>query len=461
MLDRIKNRLFKLYLNYKYRPGKLKRYIRKKSKFKGISLKKSIIEEEYLAESPGTTGVEDHFDFGDESSSVRVAAIQVKMELYNEPLRFADKMEELVLDACREGAELLVFPEDNLIQLLGLLPGIEANSNNREKYERREYGEESREELKEEQNRNKQNEIREKENLENGRTDIDELLSGLGEDITVADILVFIGPIIRKITLAIFSELSLKYNVYIMAGSGLFPEEITNHRRNSSTNYCRKSSNNSSNKFNRNSSKSNNSKSNNSKKNNLNKSNAVYNTAYLFGPDGCLLGRQKKNHLLPMEEDWGLYTGEELVVLSTGIGRLAFPVCMDATYFETFQIAYQKNADIVMIPIANPDPDYNYWTALRGIWGRVQESPVYGIKSAMVGNFLGFKLTGQSGVYGPIPLTANKDGIIAESAYHDREDIITAELDLDLLRKYRANRVIDENRDFKERNFPSIYNRLS
>jgi len=363
-MDNVKNSLFKVYLDYRYSSGRLKKYIRKnKKRLKG----------NYYSVS--------RKDF----SGLRAAAVQVKMELYNNPFSFADKMEGLVFKACREGAELLVFPEDNLSQLLGLLPGITDNDSSIDK--------------------------------KDNDADLDKLLSELGEGISIADILTFIGPVIRKISLSIFSALASKYRVYIMAGSGLFPERIARD----------------------------------------NSSNALYNISYLFGPDGSLLGSQKKNHLLPMEKEWGLNTGKELSVLSTRIGRLAFPVCMDATYFETFQIAYQKDADIVMIPIANPDPEYNYWTALRGIWGRVQETPVYGIKSAMVGDFLGFKLTGQSGIYAPIPLTENKDGILAESRYHDREDIVMAELDLNDLRRYRKELDREINRDFEDRYFPDIY----
>jgi predicted amidohydrolase len=138
-------------------------------------------------------------------------------------------------------------------------------------------------------------------------------------------------------------------------------------------------------------------------------------------------------------------TGQELEVYRTGIGSLAFPICMDATFFETFCIAEDKGAEIVMIPIANPDPDYNYWTAMRGIWSRIQESNLYGVKSAMVRSFLGFKLTGQAGFYAPLELTENKDGVIAEAVSFDQEEIVLAELDLQRLGEYRAS--LEEERN--------------
>lgn len=128
---------------------------------------------------------------------------------------------------------------------------------------------------------------------------------------------------------------------------------------------------------------------------------------------------------------------------------------MDATYFETFRIAWQKGAHLVTIPIANPDPDYNYWTAMRGIWARVQETPVFGIKSALVGDFLGFRLTGQAGIYAPLELTPDKTGVIAEADTWDSEEIVMAELDFKSLEEFEPE--LDTNKNFWERYFPGVY----
>ncbi len=412
----LKNSIFKLYLNCKYRPRKIKKHIQNRNK--NTSDNRPLVQKE---EGPSSKSNKDQ---------IKVAALQLKMKLYKSPLEFADKMEELVCKASKEGVRLIVFPEDNLCQLLGILPGISDNDES--------HGHENIRD-NEKNNSYKRNNIEKNNEKNSNKVDIDEILSELGDDIVISDILAFIGPFIKKISLLIFSELAQKYKVYIMAGSGLLPDGNEYALK-----YLEDSQINKSNKQN----------------NKLlnSKNNEVFNIAYLFGPDGKLLGKQKKNHLLPLEDEWGLKAGEELSVFSTEIGQLAFPICMDATYFETFRILSNKGAEIVMIPIANPDPEYNYWTALRGIWGRVQESPVYGIKSAMVGNFLGFKLTGQTGVYAPLSLTAKQDGIIAESETYDCEEIVFASLDLNLLREYRENCTIGVNKEFEEKYFPKIYN---
>ena len=58
------------------------------------------------------------------------------------------------------------------------------------------------------------------------------------------------------------------------------------------------------------------------------------------------------------------------------------------------------------------------------------ETPVYGIKSALVGKMLGFTLTGKAGVFAPLEQTPNGDGSLAEAKSFDREELVAATLDL-------------------------------
>lgn len=342
-----RNRLLKKYLFWRGNPNRIRRFLKRTNK--DISKAAPVSD-----------------------TKIKVAAMQLEMSLYEKPLDFVAKMNSLTRQAVKEGVRLLVLPEDNLTQLIGLLPGISSK------------------------------------NRPDGG-DVNELLADLGPKVKITDILGFIGPVIKEITQATFSELARIFGIYIMSGSGMLPGD----------------------------------------------DNKIYNIAYLFGSDGRLLAEQKKTHLLPLEIKWGLKTGDKLEVVDTEIGKLAFPICMDATYFETFRIVSWRGAEIVMLPIANPDPDYNYWTALRGIWGRVQESKVYGIKSAMVGNFLGFQFTGQSGIYGPLEITSGRNGIIAEAKSFDREEMVIAELDLNALVGLKDN--LDSTRELWEKYFPQAY----
>lgn len=184
----------------------------------------------------------------------------------------------------------------------------------------------------------------------------------------------------------------------------------------------------------------------------------VVNQGALFDPKGQLIGFQDKTHLLPLESQWGISPGARLDLYQTELGNIAFPVCMDATYFETFRILSLLGADMVLIPIANPE-EYNMWKALRGIWPRVQESCVYGIKSALVGkNFFGLNFTGKAGIFAPIEIKP-PDGVLALAEKPDEEDLVVADLDILQLRNSRHSRLrgADLNLPLYRRYFPEIY----
>lgn len=183
---------------------------------------------------------------------------------------------------------------------------------------------------------------------------------------------------------------------------------------------------------------------------------SVTNRAHVFAPDGRLLGSQDKVHLFPSPVEDGFRPGKSLDPIELPWCRAAVPVCMDATYFETFRIAGRLGAELVVIPIANPE-DYDFWYALRGIWPRIQENRMYGIKSALVGELLGYRLTGVSGIYGPIDLTPEGDGILAEAGSCDQEEIVVADLDFAMLRRYAAEHPLDLRTDVYARYLPDLY----
>lgn len=169
----------------------------------------------------------------------------------------------------------------------------------------------------------------------------------------------------------------------------------------------------------------------------VDESGCVFNTGVLFAPDGTVVGEQRKLHLTPIESAMGMGRGSCLQVYELSIGRIAFPVCMDATYFETFQLAVEQGAQVVIIPIANPE-EYSMWRALRGIWGRVQEAYVYGVKASLNGTLVGMRYTGKAGVFAPLELTPQGDGVLALAAHHEGSELVTAELDLAALADARA-----------------------
>ncbi|NLI70505.1 MAG: nitrilase [Firmicutes bacterium] len=350
-LDGWKEKLFRQYLRWTCRPARLKKRL------------STLITGSRVAPP-----IEDRL--------LKVAALQVKISLFKDPLDYVNEMHRRVSEALAAGVHLVAFPEDNNLSLLGMLPGVE------------EMGKA----------------------LSDG--DLQDAPANTSE-ITIADVIHYIGPVIAPFLDKLYSILAAAYGLYLMAGSFILPDGGN-----------------------------------------------VVNRSFLYGPDGRLIGTQDKVHLMPIETEWGISPGTGFKLFETAAGRIATPVCMDASYFETFRILELQGAEIVIIPIANPEP-YNYWLALRGIWPRVQECPVYGIKSALVGNLLGFTFTGRAGIFAPSELTPDGSGVLDEVVSPETEGIAVAEIDLNRLKKLRREHPWrDSNPDLYRRYFPHAYSTI-
>lgn len=307
---------------------------------------------------------------------IRAAALQLEFKLFKDPFDYADEMKRKAEEAADRGAQLVVFPEYNNLQLLGLLPGSE--------------------ELEQASGGQGSGTAAAKQNIE--------------EEIWLPDLFRYMSPVVQPLVHALFSSLAGAYSLYIMAGSFMLSDQ-----------------------------------------------GAIVNRAFLYGPSGELEASQDKVNLLPREAKWKVKRGSSFSVFETPLGNLGLPVCMDATYFETFRILELAGADLVLLPIADPQ-EYNFWLALRGIWPRVQESPLYGIKGALVGRVAGFVFTGRAGIFAPLKLTPNRDGVLDEVKPYDREAMAVADLDLEALDRFRSDHPWrDNNPALYRRYFPQIY----
>lgn len=346
-LDGWKERLFRQYLYWQCRPARVRKQLRALLDER----KAPPMRENYL----------------------NVAALQVQIELFTNPIGYIDMIHRRIREAVALGAHLVAFPEYNNLSLLGMLPGVA--------------------ELGEKISATKEGATQTK-----------------VPDITVTDVIRYVGPVVAPFLDTLYSSLAAAYGIYLMAGSLLLPD-----------------------------------------------GDKVVNRTFLYGPSGGLIGSQDKVHLMPIEIEWGITPGFRFHVFDTGTAKIAAPVCMDATYFETFRILELRGAEIVIIPIANPEP-YNHWLALRGIWPRVQEAPVYGIKSALVGSLLGFEFTGRAGIFAPAELTSDGSGVLDIVESPEKEGIAFATIDLRALRELRQDHPWrDSNPALYRRYFPRVY----
>ena len=235
-------------------------------------------------------------------------------------------------------------------------------------------------------------------------------VSGVGESDALAAVTRLLAPTAARIYRFVFQNLSRRFGIHIAAGSAIVPASDGTLR----------------------------------------------NTAHLFGPDGFEMGHQPKSHFFGMEMNMGLTRGGFVQVFDTPVGKLAMPVCMDYTYPETARIAYLLGAELLLNPSADIDADYNWHYHLRGVWGRVQESPCYGVHAMMVGDVLGMPFRGQSSIVGPVDLVGN-DGVLARAEPCNAGDIVVADLDLAALREFRANLAVEPRYDWCARQLGALW----
>jgi predicted amidohydrolase len=190
----------------------------------------------------------------------------------------------------------------------------------------------------------------------------------------------------------------------------------------------------------------------------LKEKDTIYSAGSFFSPDGNLIGTQKKIHLTDFEVKIGIKRARKMDVYSLPFGKVVCPICMDATYFETFRIAREIGADMVILPIANLE-EYSTWKALRGIWPRVQESYLYGLKSSLNGWIAGMHFTGKAGIFAPLLMTKKKDGILSLSPSYEGNHLVTANINIKKLYEARekAEYQEDKNTEFEEKYVEKTY----
>jgi predicted amidohydrolase len=246
--------------------------------------------------------------------------------------------------------------------------------------------------------------------LASGRTMQDAIhdLTG-GVEVSVGDVFRAVAPAARKIHVDTFSTLARKFGIHLMGGSIILPSE----------------------------------------------DGKLYSYAYLFAPDGHLLGTQRKLHLFTSEEGW-LTPGDELRVFDLPFGRVAMPICMDYTFWETARLAFLSGAEILIDPAADDAGDRE-GLAARGVRMRTQESPCYGLHVYIVTDLFGLHWRGRSSVYAPVGLLPPGQRALAQAESDDQEEIVVCQLDMAALRAFRAERAPEFNVALYEKYLPRVY----
>lgn len=175
----------------------------------------------------------------------------------------------------------------------------------------------------------------------------------------------------------------------------------------------------------------------------------LYNTAYLFYPDGRV-ETQKKLHITPTERtEWNMAAGDRLQVFETDKGKIAILICYDIEFPEIVRMAVARGADVVFCPSCTDDK-HGFYRVRYTSHARAIENQVYVVATGTVGSLTTVDFMranyGQAALISPNDIPFPPRGIIAEGEVnHDM--VVTGDLDLDLLYRVRESGSVTTWRD--------------
>lgn len=163
----------------------------------------------------------------------------------------------------------------------------------------------------------------------------------------------------------------------------------------------------------------------------------LYNTSFVFGPDGTLLGRQRKVHLFEVEhealvfrESDTLRAGAELNVINTPVAAFGIAICFDIRFPELFRTLVLQGAQVVVIPAAfNLITGPVHWELL--LRARAVDNQVYTVgASAARDPNARYVCYGHSMVVDPWSTVIGR--------LDEQPGLLVADIDYDVLEKVRA-----------------------
>ena len=167
----------------------------------------------------------------------------------------------------------------------------------------------------------------------------------------------------------------------------------------------------------------------------------VFNAAHLFTPNGQVF-RQKKVHLTPTESGpYQLSRGHGLYLYHTDFGNIAIMVCYDVEFPEVARVMAEAGAEILFVPSCT-DGREGFCRVRYCAQARAIENQVYVAMTGTVGNLplVPYMNTnyGQAAILTPSDYFFARDGIAAEGTIN-QEQLVVADVDLDLLDEQRVN----------------------
>jgi len=180
----------------------------------------------------------------------------------------------------------------------------------------------------------------------------------------------------------------------------------------------------------------------------------LFNAAAFIGPEG-LIGKYRKNHLPFMGIDRFVDRGDKpFEVYQTPIGNVGIEICYDIMFPENSRVMVLKGADILAVPTNFPQGRGEMITE-HVVTTRAIENRVYVVTANRIGNERGNGFSGMSKI-----VSGSWDTLALASL--DKEEIIYAEVDLDVVRRKRDIIMPGQHEtDFIKDRRPELYGEIT
>lgn len=170
------------------------------------------------------------------------------------------------------------------------------------------------------------------------------------------------------------------------------------------------------------------------------------NVAHLFGPGGETY-THSKTHIFPAEAGWGTVEGDELAVHDIDGVTVGIAICYEAEIPEVCTALTALGAEVLLTP-SYTFTEAGFWRVRHCAAARAIENQVYAVHCPTVSK-LPEPLSpgyGRASVLSPCDLAFPPNGVLAEARTNE-QDVITHELDLDLLHENRASGAATTHKD--------------
>ena len=172
--------------------------------------------------------------------------------------------------------------------------------------------------------------------------------------------------------------------------------------------------------------------------------NVYFNSIAIINSDGLILGNYRKSHIpdgAGYLEKYYFNPGDTgFKVWDTNFGKIGFAICWDLWFPEVARIMAIKGADILFYPTAIGDEPRSKYDSSNA-WQRVMQGhAAANIVPVVASNRIGFEKVQEqtNGFYGK-SFICDHTGEILKEASKDKEEIITAEINLEENHLFRRN----------------------